>query len=56
LETLLALLSRSGDFPQSAIDTIRAQATLIPAVARASNVTDNDTIALNKSILTRSVI
>jgi hypothetical protein len=32
LETLLASLSRSGDFSQSAIDTVRTQAALIPAV------------------------
>ena len=35
LETLLASLSRSGDFSQAAIGTVRTQAALIPAVVYA---------------------
>ncbi|MDR1971137.1 MAG: hypothetical protein LBQ46_04375, partial [Treponema sp.] len=35
LEALLAVMSRSGDFTQSAVNTVRAQAALIPAVVYA---------------------
>jgi len=43
LEALLASLSRSGEFSQAAIDTVKAQAALIPAVSYPASVR-NDAI------------
>jgi hypothetical protein len=52
LETLVAALSKSGDFNQTAINTVRNYAALIPAVVLAESGTTEAIIGTTKNILT----